>query len=125
MTDPRRARFRQIAIALTLIGLGIATVLLLKPMRGAGPGIIPDKLAHMIVFFGLALPALILPARRWAWVIAALAVYGGLIELVQPHVGRDAALLDWLANLAGLGVALIVAPLLRRALLRLRAARAR
>jgi VanZ family protein len=120
-----RARLRRLAIFLTLVGIIVATVLLLMPMSGTKPGIIPDKLAHMIVFFGLALPALILPARRWRWVIAALAVYGGVIELIQPYLGREAAFLDWIANLAGLGLALAVAPLLRLSLAALVGPRAR
>jgi VanZ family protein len=119
------ARLRRLAILLTLLGVIVATALLLVPMSGTGPGIIPDKLAHGIVFFGLALPALILPARRWRWVIAGLALYGGAIELIQPLVGREAAFLDWLANLAGLALAGLVAPPLRAVLVWLVSPRAR
>ncbi|MFN4057572.1 MAG: VanZ family protein [Roseinatronobacter sp.] len=116
MDDLIRTRIRRVTIILTCLGIIFATALLLMPVMGNGVARIPDKLAHALLFSGVALPTLILPARRWAWVIAGLAVYGGTIELVQPYFGREASLLDWLANLAGLAMAIAIAPILRRGL---------
>lgn len=86
----------------------------------------PDKLLHVAGYFCLASSLLLaLAARlerrapRLAWSAGAIAVYGALDELTQPAVGRTASWGDWLANLAGLALALcavelVAVPLTRR-----------
>lgn len=67
-----------------------------------------DKSHHVIGFAALTLPVV---ALRPGWALAVL-IYaiclGGLIELVQPLVGRSRELADWWADIAGAlgGVAL-------------------
>lgn len=80
-----------------------ATWLLLRPSAG-GPDPFPgwDKLAHALLFAGLAL----LAARayrghpRWG-VFAALAVYGACVEIAQLRVGRSGEVLDLAADAVG------------------------
>jgi len=72
-----------------------------------------DKLLHFTAYFGLAgLAALSLKSRRaLLCALLGLIVFGGLLEIVQGLTGRDADLLDEVANslgavlgaLAGLG----------------------
>lgn len=65
-----------------------------------------DKLAHFGAYFGLGV---LLTAWSMAsgksWkpigVIVALAIYGALDEILQIPVGRNAEVLDWVADVCG------------------------
>ncbi len=84
------------AALVLLIGFATLTPL---PQGQAAPG--SDKLYHFIAFAVLVLPlGWAYPRYVFAIVIAA-AIYGGLIEVIQPHFGRGAELLDALAGGAG------------------------
>lgn len=104
------------ALKLTLLIALAITALTLTPSGASGQGVPGvDKLAHFLAFAVLAMPMAY--ARRlplWQIVLAGVA-YGGLIELIQPHVGRSAEWGDLLAD--GLGVvsgALVAAMMARR-----------
>lgn len=60
-----------------------------------------DKVYHFLAFAVLVFPVIVTDTRRWAWVVPLAIVYGGLIELVQPYVGRSAEWLDFGANVSG------------------------
>jgi hypothetical protein len=76
------------------------------------PGGVSDLVPHFItyavlaVLFGVALQvtARQVNGRHFvaAWVL--LVVYGAIDEVTQPLVGRQASLLDWLADAAGVAV---------------------
>ncbi len=75
-----------------------------------------DVLLHLVGYFGLtAVFVLMMIARRWrryrrmVTVLHVIPIYGAIDELTQPLVGRSAAITDWLANIAGmiLAIALI------------------
>ncbi|RKF16254.1 VanZ family protein [Roseovarius spongiae] len=99
-SDPR-ARDRRLAGRATVALVLLIAGLTLYPIQT--PGSVPgtDKLHHLVAFAALALPL------SWAWprhallVIVAAALYGGVIELVQPHVGRFGELSDWYADSIG------------------------
>ncbi len=81
-----------------------------------------DEHHHLIAFAALALPVAAL-APRLLWVLLpVLALYGVLIEVLQPFVGRSAdprdALADGLGLLIGSGLGLLVSRPLRRGLTR-------
>ncbi len=84
-------------------------ILVFGPFQGAESGFgLTDKEAHVIAFFGLTV-LLLLSApkvRRWdlAWL---LAMFGGLIEIIQGQIGRDCDILDWVADCAGIAVVMI------------------
>jgi VanZ family protein len=82
----------------------------LKPSTH-GPEIIWDKLLHFTAYFGLAGIATVALGRRKAslWAAFALAVFGGILEIVQSFVGRDAEWGDELANVLGVSVGLAAA----------------
>ena len=79
-----------------------------------------DKVLHFIAYFGLASIATLALGRRKAalWAAFALAVFGGILEIVQGYVGRDAEWGDELANIvgvcAGLAAGLLTLALLQR-----------
>lgn len=100
----------KLAIKLSsLIAIGIV-VLTLTPASAPplGPIAQSDKVYHVVAFAVLALPIAFL---RPSWLILTVPVYmafGGLIEIVQPFVGRDRSLADWVADLIGLVIGIAV-----------------
>jgi VanZ family protein len=73
-----------------------------------------DKGEHFIAYIGLAAMATLVIGRRPAlgWALAGITALGGMLEIVQGMVGRDASMGDFLANtlgvLAGWSVGLVV-----------------
>jgi VanZ family protein len=74
----------------------------LKPSTH-GPEVIWDKLLHCTAYFGLAGIATVALGRNRRSILAALALvsFGGILEIVQSFVGRDAEWGDELANVIG------------------------
>jgi VanZ family protein len=74
----------------------------------SGPHI--DKLLHFGAFSALAVSLALglVPSRRSLWLAtASLLAYGALIEVVQAFIpGREASVLDWLADAAGIAAGL-------------------
>ena len=70
-----------------------------------------DKALHFTAYFGLGLLAWIAFHRRGlaGWAVLGMIVLGGLLEIVQGYVGRDADIYDEIANalgaLSGAGIA--------------------
>jgi VanZ family protein len=85
-----------------------------------GPEVLWDKLLHFIAYFGLAAIATLALGRLrpalWAGLL--LATFGGLLEIIQSFVGRDAEWGDELANVigvcAGIAVSFVVLQFLAR-----------
>lgn len=85
------------------------------------PGNPSDKLQHLLAFAGLtALAAAAHPRTRFVKIGIGMALYGALIEIVQsiPALNRQAELLDWAADIAGIALALAALALLRRSKIR-------
>lgn len=82
-----------------------------------------DKIQHLLGFGSLVVPAALF-RPRWLWLMAPAAVaLGGLVELIQPYVGRDRDIHDFYADCLGVALALIAASLVRLWILRAVAAR--
>lgn len=80
----------------------------LSPSAG-GASIIPDKLAHFLVYLAIAFWFSTLYPRAQAWVLAGSLALGGALEILQGlGSARQAEWLDMLANALGamLGCAL-------------------
>lgn len=72
-----------------------------------------DKTNHILAFAVLAFP---LAAARPSWVVfaaPAFIVFGGMIELVQPYFGRGREWMDWIADIAGVGLGCVAGLLVR------------
>lgn len=75
---------------------------------------------HFTAYFGLAAIATVGLGRARAaiWGAFALVIFGGILEIVQSFVGRDAEWLDEVANTigvcAGLGAGLLTMQLMAR-----------
>ncbi|MBN9588544.1 MAG: VanZ family protein [Alphaproteobacteria bacterium] len=70
-----------------------------------------DKAEHFTAYFGLAAMAtLVVGLRRpLAWAILGIIALGGVLEILQGLLGRDAELGDFIANTTGALVGLAVA----------------
>lgn len=99
---PNHSKLRRIKLML-LMTFALAMLigfLTLVPISDSDvPG--SDKTHHLLAFFALALP-LSAARPRWAlWIALAATAYGGAIELIQPYVGRDKDIVDFIADAAG------------------------
>lgn len=90
-----------LAWGLTVGLIGVISGLTLMPASQAAGPPTPDKLYHFIAFAALAMPLCAAYPRRIWWVVAGAIVFGGMIEVIQPMVGRGAEWLDLLADALG------------------------
>ncbi len=78
------------------------------------PEIIPhtDKWMHGFGFMVATLTGLLAASRRWQWwtVVGLMSFLGILIEILQALFlpGRSCDLLDWLGDMAGVGIAVTI-----------------
>jgi VanZ family protein len=87
-----------------------------------------DKLAHVGIYCGLSfLLGLVVALRnahrglsaslssaQYAWIAAGVAIYAAADEFTQPWTGRDRDLLDWIADVLGLGLGLVLFAVVER-----------
>ena len=102
-------------IPLTLVVTAVLTVVMLWPINQPPPapdGI--DKVVHLIAFAALAFPLARTGRIGLAPVFIGASVYGGIIELIQPSFGRSADMQDWIADIAGVGLGIVLALFYRR-----------
>ena len=102
-------------IPLTLIVTTVLTVAMLWPINQPPPA--PDgtdKLVHLIAFAALAFPLARTGRFELVPVFIGASAFGGLIELIQPTFGRSADMQDWIADIAGVGLGIVLALLYRR-----------
>ena len=102
-------------IPLTLIVTAVLTVAMLWPIHQ--PPLAPDgsdKVVHLIAFAALAFPLARTGRFGLIPVFAGASAFGGLIELIQPSFGRSADMQDWITDIAGVGLGIILALLYRR-----------
>lgn len=94
-------------LPLTLLLMGIIAVLSLTPLPALPRISGSDKTHHFIAYAALAYPvslaaaAFAQPKRVW-FVLLAMVVFSGCIELIQPFVNRYGEWLDMAANVGGL-----------------------
>lgn len=80
------------------------------PLDYPVPSSINDKLNHGIAFVTLTLLLRLAHQRlERVWQVVSLAAYGLLIEVIQHFLPwRDFSLLDWLADLTGIAIGLLL-----------------
>ncbi|KJS43802.1 VanZ family protein [Roseovarius sp. BRH_c41] len=86
-----------------LLALAIGITTLMPSSTGVAPPMGLDKAAHVLAFGLLVLPMAARHPKHWRLIWVAALTYGGLIEIVQPYVGRGAEWADLFAD--GLGAA--------------------
>lgn len=102
-------------ILLTSIVTTVLTVAMLWPINQPPPA--PDgtdKLVHLIAFAALAFPLARTGRFGLVPVFVGASVFGGFIEVLQPSFGRSADMQDWIADIAGVALGIVLALLYRR-----------
>ena len=102
-------------IPLTLLLTAVLTVAMLWPIDQPPPA--PDgtdKIVHLLAFAALTFPLACTGRFGLVPVFVGASAYGGLIELIQPSFGRSAEMQDWIADIVGVTLAIVLALLYRR-----------
>jgi hypothetical protein len=73
-----------------------------------------DKIYHMMAFAALILPTALFDRGAVRWMIIGGLILGAAIEVIQPSVGRDADMMDFVADATGLVLGLGLGWVLRR-----------
>ena len=99
------------------LAMALAAWLLIAPPAGPPPAFpFQDKLFHAVVFAALTGPGVLVLPRKYLWFwVAHMIALGAGIEIVQPlgDNGRTGSLWDFLADLAGIAVALGIGRVIR------------
>jgi VanZ family protein len=91
----------RIAICLTLGLALVVAVATLTPSdhMPTAPG--SDKLHHFLAFGAVAFPMAFARPAAFLWIVMAVSAYGGIIELIQPFMGRHGDVRDAITNALG------------------------
>ena len=73
-----------------------------------------DKTMHIIAYTALMFPVGLRHPRQLPAIFLFFIIIGGMIELIQPYVGRSCEGLDLAADTIGLACGLLLAEMLRR-----------
>ncbi|MCV2402225.1 hypothetical protein OFY17_04915 [Marinomonas sp. C2222] len=84
-----------------VLGGVIISLSTLTPIEHLPPAPGSDKLHHLIGFGGWALMCAFGPFRQFLIMATFIALWGGVIELIQPYVNRYGEWLDFFANSLG------------------------
>jgi len=105
---------QSLALGATFV-LGLAILwFTLTPQSMPDTRVVPvDKLAHLAAFAVLILPTAWGYPQALAVTLPLALVFGGAIELLQPLVGRGREMADFLMNVLGLGLGLVLGTVLR------------
>ncbi len=99
---------RAVFFVLTAVLAVLIAILTLAPV--SVPVTVPsnDKVHHLIAFAALLLPCAFLYRRALYYILPGAILFGGMIELIQPYVGRTGEWADFGADAIGamLGVAI-------------------
>lgn len=108
-TAPVVLRYLWLAGGWLLVALVIWLSFTHLPLPGTADG--GDKIEHAFAYLALGLWfGSALPSRRYLVLAVALAVFGGAIELGQGMTSyRDMSALDWIADLLGIALGLLIA----------------
>ena len=100
-------------LALSLLMLAGITFLSFLPLSEApvAPG--SDKLHHLIAYSLLVVPLAIRQPAYWVLMVVGCVVWSGVIEFLQPMVGRFGEWQDLGANALGLVIGVLIGTAIR------------
>ena len=105
---------KNLDIPLTLIMMLILTVAMLWPLDQPPQALRSDKLVHLIAFAALAFPLARTGRIGLLPVFIGASAFGGFIEVLQPSFGRSADIQDWVADIFGTTIGIVLALLYNR-----------
>ena len=100
-------------ILLTLIAVAAISAASLSPSGSAGDPGKADKTIHVLAYAAAILPVALSRSKRIFLTALCVIAWSGAIELLQPLVGRGAAVSDLLANAVGVLLGLLIGYLAR------------
>ncbi len=107
---------KNLALFFWLLILVVSYLMLIElpPKDGVIPHI--DKIQHMLVFMLLTMIGLIAYKPYRYWLAAALVLYAACTELLQGAltITRLASINDWLADICGIAMAMILFNMLKK-----------
>lgn len=113
---PYPPSIRRAALAITLLLAALIGYYSLVPPGDAPAPDISDKIRHFAAYAALAVPASMWFAPRRLAALGAVAGFGALMEVAQglAGTGREASILDALANTAGAGAGVLLVWIIAR-----------
>jgi len=113
VTDRARRLTVWVRVGLVVYWLALFAGTHLPAMPQVVPVSISDKLMHVLAYAGLSfLLAMVFAERRpialvlYMQLLALVAIYGVVDEVLQTFVGRDCELGDWIADVIGASIGL-------------------
>jgi VanZ family protein len=109
-------RASKLALGLTALIATAIAALTLTPVSAPSPIAHSDKIYHVVAFAALALPASFFQPRWLPFALPFFVIFAGLIEIVQPFVGRTGSFFDAAADIAGIFLGVVIGRWLARQL---------
>lgn len=106
--------YRRMVWAITFVLLVVLVTMALKPVDHSRPHLRIYDYFHVIGFAALIMPAAFLHPRSLLWLVPILAVFGAMIEVVQPFFGRGTEMQDLVDNIIGLAVGVVLGLVVRQ-----------
>ena len=103
------SRLRQYGVVTSIFFLLIITILSLIPVSQEPPMNNIDKIEHLVAYAAFTAPISLAYHPRYKSIFWFACIWGMLIEIVQPYVGRQADTIDAVINALGAGVGIIIA----------------
>ena len=99
-------RFMPIIFWLLIVIVTVLMLIELQPTQGGLPNI--DKVEHALVFMALGVSGGLAYAQKRVWAYLGLIALGALYEVLQAQltITRQASVYDWLADIAGILIAI-------------------
>ena len=111
---PTIMRFMPLIFWLLIVIVSVLMLIDLQPKKDGIPYI--DKFEHAFVFILLTTTGCLAYGQKKSWVYAGLIALGALYEVLQAlfTATRQASVYDWLADIAGIAIAISISALANR-----------
>ena len=103
------SRLQQYGVIISIFFLLVITILSLIPVSQEPPMNNIDKIEHLVAYAAFTVPISLAYHPRYQSIFWFACIWGMLIEIVQPYVGRQADTIDALINALGAGMGIMMA----------------
>jgi VanZ family protein len=107
---------KQYGVFCSFLLLVVITILSLTPVVQEVPITGIDKVLHLLAYCALTFPISLSYSPRYRFIFWFSCLWGGIIEIIQPIVGRQADTIDALVNTIGVFFGIVLASILLKTL---------